>query len=293
MFSAWGYFLTRGWKNIRNHRLVSAASMGIVAASLLLFGIFLLLEMNLELVLSQVREQCEINVYLTESAEESEVREALSSIPGVKEIRYCSREERLQKVKETSYQGKETLLADFEEDNPLRNSYVLTIEDLEHSTEISEKVGKIAGVDEVTNLLDLANKIERFADGAEQAGFWLMLIFAFTAVFIISNTIRMGMAARSTEIEIMRCVGASGGYIQGPFLVEGILLGMVGACLSAALVLWGYSAALEAMQSLLQSDFIELVSVKKAAKTIIVSFLGLGMGIGLLGSGCSVHKYNR
>ena len=296
MGRALGYFIKQGFKNIRTHRLVSLASVGIVAASLLLLGIFLLLEMNLEAVLTQIQDQYEINIYLEEtitSPERQELEDALDRIEGIKEFRYCSRDERLRNVKENAYKGKEYLLEDFETDNPLRDSYVITLEDIDQATQVAEHTGRIRGVDEVTNMPELTNKIQRFADGAERIGLWMMLLFALAAVFIISNTIRMGMAARSREIEIMHFVGASPSYVRGPFLVEGLILGMVGALLASGLILWGYSAVAETVQNAIPTEILTVVDPWQAVKVLLPCFLALGVGIGLFGSGFSVHKYRK
>ena len=296
MGRALGYFIGQGFKNIRTHRLVSLASIGIVAASLLLLGIFMLLEMNLESVLDQLQSQYEINIYLSENIttpQRNELEMKLDKIEGVAKYQYYPREERLQDVKETTYRGKEHLLADFEEDNPLRDAYIITIEDLEQSEIVADQLSQIKGVDEVTNMPELAGKIQQFANGAEQVGFWLMLLFALAAVFIISNTIRMGMAARSREIEIMHFVGASPSYIRGPFLVEGMILGLLGALLASGVILWGYSAAAKAIQSTVPVEVMEVVTLWDAGKTLLPVFFALGAGIGLFGSGFSVHKYRK
>lgn len=296
MGRALGYFIKQGFKNIRTHRLVSLASIGIVAASLLLFGIFLLLEMNLESVLNQLQSQYEINIYLEESVTSpvrQELEKKLGSTEGVAEFRYYSKDERLQDVKETSYKGKEYLLEDFEKDNPLRDCYIITLSGIEYANDVAKQLGQMKGIEEVTNMPELAGKIEQFASGARQVGFWLMLLFALAAIFIISNTIRMGMAARSREIEIMHFVGASPGYVRGPFLVEGMILGLVGAILASAVILWGYYAAANAIQNAIPVEVMEVVSPRSAAQILTPVFGVLGMGIGLFGSGFSVHKYRK
>lgn len=296
MGRALGYFIKQGFKNIRTHRLVSLASIGIVAASLLLFGIFLLLEMNLESVLSQLQSQYEINVYLEESVTSpvrKELEKKMKSIDGVAEYRYYAKDERLRDVKETTYKGKEYLLEDFEKDNPLRDCYIITLNDIEHSDAVAKQLGRLKGVEEVTNMPELAGKIQKFASGARQVGMWLMLLFALAAIFIISNTIRMGMAARSREIEIMHYVGASPGYVRGPFLVEGMILGLVGAILASGVILWGYYAAANAVQSAIPVEVMAVVSPWVAAKILLPVFGILGVGIGLFGSGFSVHKYRK
>lgn len=296
MGRALGYFIKQGFKNIRNHRLVSLASIGIVAASLLLFGIFLLLEMNLEAVLDQLQSQYEVNVYIEDDVRTSQRRELereLNKIDDIAEYRYYTKEERLADVKESTYKGKEHILEDFEEENPLRNMYIITMDSLENSDYVTEQIEQLDGVDEVIYMPELTAKIQRFADGAKQIGLWLMLLFALTALFIISNTIRMGMVARSQEIEIMHFVGASPRYVRGPFLVEGIILGLIGTILASGLILWGYSAVTNVIQSAVPAEVMKVVTLWDAAKVTIPIFLALGVGIGLFGSAFSIHKYRK
>lgn len=296
MGRALGYFITQGFRNIRTHRLVSLASVGIVAASLFLLGIFMLLEMNINSVLGQLQNQYEINIYINNAVtapQRKELESQLNQMEDIEDYQYVTKGERLQNVKESTYQGKEYLLEDFEKDNPLRDSYVITLKNLDRAEDVAERLGQIDGVDEVSNAPEIAGKIQQFADGAEQVGFWMMLLFALAAVFIISNTIRMGMVARSREIEIMHFVGASPGYIRGPFLVEGMILGLFGAILASIAVMWGYSVAANALQGGIPEEILEVVKPWSAAKSMIPIFLGLGMGIGLFGSGFSVHKYRK
>ncbi len=296
LLNAIGYFFSQGFKNIWNKKLIGLGSAGIVAASLLLFGVFLLLQMNLEVILLQLQDQCEINVYMEQSSTDAELLQAeeeLKTINGVKEVRFYSREERLENVKNTVYKGRENMVEDLEEENPLRDSYVLTVDNLSSSANIINLANNVKGVDEVTNLLDLSVKIEKISNMAKKSGVLLMLIFAFAAMFIISNTIRMGVFARSQEIGIMRMVGASDSYIRGPFLVEGILLGVMGAIIASILLLWGYYSADKLLKSVLSMGILQTVPFLSAIKTVGLSFLGIGVGIGLLGSGFSVSKYLR
>ena len=294
MFRTIGYFLGNGFKNIWRNKLMSFASAGIVAASLILFGFFLLAEINIDALILGVEEQCEINVYLssdTGGATLNQIKSELTEIPGVKDVKFVSKEERIEQAKQTTYQGREYLLEDIEEDNPLRDSYILTAENLGQSEEIAEAASKIQGVDEVINLQEMVDKIRGIADTIRRAGGWLMLILALIAMFIIVNTIRLGLIYRRQEISIMRFVGASNHYICGPFMVEGVILGITGAVLAAILILWGYSAGINVLNQTLQLDFLVLPGLKDVWAEVAIDFLAIGTGIGLIGSGISIRKY--
>lgn len=294
MFRALGYFLTRGFKNIWGNRLMSVASAGIVAASLILFGIFLLAGLNINALLRQVEDQCEINVYLAPDAGGATLNQIegdLRAIPGVREVRFFSREERLERAKETTYQGKEYMLEDLETDNPLRDSYILSVEQLSQAQQVAALASDVQGVDEVQNRQDLVERIRGITDVIQRIGLWMMLALGLVAMFIVANTIRLGLLSRSREVNVMRFVGASNWYIRGPFMVEGILLGTIGAVLAAILVLWGYRAGIRMLDQTMQSSMLQLLNASEVWFTISASFLGIGAGIGLLGSGISIRKY--
>lgn len=296
LFRALGYFISRGLKNIWHNRLMSLASVGIVAASLVLFGVFLLLGINVNALLGQLEGQCQINVYLstdTQGMALSQIEESLRHIEGVESIQFLSREDRLAKVKQERYQGREELLEDLEEDNPLRDVYLLTAADLNRAEEIARQAAGIPGVDEVANLQDAVEWVRGAAGLVRRIGFWLMLILGLAAMLIVANTIRLGLLSRSREVNIMRYVGASNWYIRGPFMVEGLLLGSLGAALAGALALWGYGAALDTLRQSSVADFLELASLASVRRPVLGGSLGLGAGIGLLGSAVSIRKYLR
>lgn len=294
MFRAIGYFLSNGFKNIGRNKLMSVASAGIVAASLVLFGAFLIAEINIDSIISRIEGQCEINVYLAaelEGTNLSQIRNELDKIPGVSSIKFLSKEERIENAKQTTYKGREYLLEDIENENPLRDSYVITAEGLGQSVEIAEAAAKIAGVEEVINLQDTVDKIRRISDIVHKTGGWVMLILTLIAMFIMVNTIKLGLIYRRHEISIMRFVGASNHYICGPFMIEGVILGIAGAALAAGVILWGYSAGTVRFNEYLAIDFLTLVGVQEIWQTVSVYFLVIGAGIGLLGSRISIHKY--
>ncbi len=294
MFRALDYFIRRGFKSIWNNRAMSLTSVGIVAAGLLLFGVFLLIELNINTMLDRLENQCEINVYLAKDAQGvslNQIVEKLKNIDGVEDVRFFSKEERLNRAKETTYKGREAILADFEKENPLRDSYVLSTEELDKSREIAAAAAAIPGVDEVVNQQDMIDWLQRAGNLARKLGVLLMLFLVLVAMFLVSSTIRLGLVARSREIGIMRFVGASNWYIRGPFMTEGILLGLMGAAVAVGLVLWGYFSVVEIVVQILQLDQSLLVPPQMVYKIVLVCFLGIGTGIGMLGSAVSMRKY--
>ncbi len=295
MFRALRYFFVQGCKNIWNHKLMGVASIGIVAASLVLLGVFQLAIMNLNSWISQVEQQCQINVYLKRDMEGTNInriKSELSAIEHVSDVTFFSKDARVERTKETTYKGREFMLEDLENDNFVRDSYILTISSLEHSAKVAEHAANVSGVDEVVNLQEIEDKIQIINGIIRKIGFWLMLLLVLIAMFIIANTIRIGLISRSGEVDIMRFVGASNAYIRGPFMVEGILLGVLGSILASALVFVGYifltRSATNIFPDLGQSLFMPASAIWKA---VVATSLGIGAGIGLIGSGISIRKH--
>lgn len=295
MFRALRYFFVQGCKNIWNNKLMGVASIGIVAASLVLLSIFQLAILNLNNWISQVEQQCEINVYLENELDGTNInriKSELSAIENVSKVTFFSKDERVQRTKETTYKGREYMLEDLEKDNIVRDSYILTVTSLTEASAVAELAAKVPGVDEVVNRQDLIDKIRVVADMIRQIGFWLMLLLILIAMFIIANTIRIGLISHSGEINIMRFVGASNSYIRGPFMVEGILLGILGAVVAGGLIFAGYillsRSAISFFPDMGQALLLPLSAIWKV---VTVTSLEIGAGIGLIGSGISIRKH--
>ena len=192
MFRNVKYFLVQGFKGLVSNSLMTLASIGIVIASLVLFGFFVLFGMNLNSIGDQIKEQCEINVYMPNDMSRDGVRaigSKLSEIEYVKEAQLYTKEERLQNYKEGVYQEQAEVIDTLEEDNPLRDAYILSLEDVTKAREVAEAASKVEGVEEVVNRQDLIQQILSITNTIQHVSVWLLLILAAISVFIISNTI--------------------------------------------------------------------------------------------------------
>ncbi|MBO4941189.1 MAG: permease-like cell division protein FtsX [Clostridia bacterium] len=286
------YFFVQGVKGLVSNSLMTLASIGIVIASLVLFGFFLLFGMNLNAVGEQIKEQCEINVYMPNEMSRDGVREigsALSEIEYVKEAQLYTKEERLQNYREGVYQERAEVIDTLEEDNPLRDAYILVLEDVTKANEVAAAAAKVEGVQEVVNRQDLIQQILSITNTVKHVSVWLLLILAFISVFIISNTIKLGMFSRRKEINIMKFVGATNWFIRWPFIIEGMLIGAVGAVCAFFIVMLGYGSVLPTVQEFMGN--IELLASAEVIKIVIALFLVMGMGIGMTGSGLSIRKH--
>jgi len=292
MFRNIRYFIVQGIKGLTSNGLMTLASVGIVVASLFLFGFFVLLGSNLNYISEQIKQQCEINVYLPKTMDRDAVRDVgsmLAEIEGVKEARLYTKEERFQNYKESIYAGQTEVIDTLKEDNPLRDAYILELEDIEEANAVAEAAGKVKGVEEVKNSQYIFQKIISITNGVRHASIWLVIILAIISLFIIQNTIKLGMFARRKEINIMKFVGATNWFIRFPFMIEGMLLGLMGAAVSAVIIMLSYKAMLPNLAEFMGT--LKLLDASSVVPTIAWSFALLGAGIGVLGSYMSIRKH--
>ncbi len=286
------YFIKNGFKNIISHKMMSIASVCIMAASLALLGVLIAAGININSFMNKLGDSCEINVYLKSDADGrsiSDIEGDLKGISGVSEVKFYSREERLKKVTEEVY-GKEGYV--FEDgQNPLRDSYLLIISDLSKSMEVSNEAQNIKGVEEVIQNKDIIGGIDMLTKAMKNVGIWIMIIFMLLSLFILSNTIKIGMASCAEEIGIMKIVGATDGFIRGPFIVQGVILGIVGALIASIAILLGYGVVISKVSGLITSDIISFASVKAVAAVIVPVFLGSGAVIGVVASYTAAGRY--
>lgn len=286
------YFFVQGFKGLVANSLMTLASVGIVIASLVLFGVFVLFGMNLNYVGEQIKEQCEINVYLPKDMTRDEVREIgskLGEIEYVREAHLYTKEERLQNYKEGVYEGRVEVIDTLEQDNPLRDAYVLSLTDVSRAKQVADAAARIEGVEEVKNSQDLFRKIISITNAVRHASVWLLLILAAISVFIISNTIKLGMFSRRKEINIMKFVGATNWFIRWPFIIEGMILGCIGAAAASAIIIAGYGSVLPSAAEFMGN--IKLLGVSEILHSVIIGFFAMGMGIGMMGSAMSIRKH--
>lgn len=272
--------------------LMSLASVSIVVVSLFILGIFIVLGVNLTQVTDQIEAQCQINVFVPHDATDVQLKsvgEKLSKIEHVTNVKYYTKEERYSDYKNSRYEDDAEAIAAFETDNPLRDSCVLSLDSLENAEFVIKEAGKTEGVEEVKNSLDLINKVVSVTGMIRTVTFWIVLLLLVGAVFIISNTIKIGLFSRRKEINIMKYVGATNWFIRWPFILEGMLLGFIGALFSATLVILTYEAVYPSVAGFF--DSIKIVPVSGVYNYVVWWFMGIGVIIGTIGSYTSIRKY--
>lgn len=283
------YFFDEGIKGIR--RNVSFASLGVVAGALIIFGSFLALMMNVNELCNYFDSLLKVSVFLKDDitpAQRDALAASLKRLDGVTKVTYVSKETALQRAKEW-WQDKRGLLDTFGPDT-FPASFDISVKRASMVRKVADAAAKMDGVSDV-EAGDEAN-IERLARLLKAVRIFMVILLiglAAATVLIIGNTIRLTVSARRREIEIMRLVGATDWYIRGPFMVEGMALGLMGAAVSAVLVVSLYYFGARWTSSAL--PFVPVVTGREAALRIVMSLGVTGLVVGALGSWYALRKH--
>lgn len=285
------YFMTEAFKNIFSNGWMSLASVFTVMASLLILGVFLILSINLNSVVGGLEDDYEIIVVMDEKTTEEgipAIKKEILKVENVADATLDRNSDRLEKLKE-KFGENGSLLDRYKDDNPLRNWYRITLNDLTRTSETVEKLEKINGVEKVIQNEDAISNLVRIANYIRSFSVWIIAALAIVSVFIISNTIKLTVYTRRKEINIMKFVGATDWFIRWPFIIEGIIIGVIGACASVALVLVGYNFLVNVVQNNIM--FVTLKPLNELLSLILGSTFGLGVVLGGLGSFIAVRKH--
>jgi cell division transport system permease protein len=288
------YLIKEGFVNIRRNRMMSIASVGSVAAALIILGMVFLLIINMNHMVEDVKQQFDsIQLYLNDDVENSQIlaiKSRLEGIEGIRGLEFESKEVALSNIQEKW--GDQAYLLEGLESNPLPNSIIIYVKDIAYSDSIVAEASGISGIEEVKYYNDIVQKLISIANFIRLLGLGIIAILVFLSIFIIGNTIKLTVAARKREINIMKYVGATNWFIRWPFFIEGMMLGLLGAIISLGLIYFGYSYIYNAISQQMYMLFTTyIVPVDEIIKDMMVIFAVLGMGIGALGSILSMRKY--
>lgn len=292
MFKRASYFLKQSIRNIFSRRTMNIATVFIVISVLVLLGFFLAAGLNINAFMGRIGDSREINVYLsneTDGYSILDIESQLKEIDGVGEVKFYSRSDRLKKVTDEVYG--EDGYAFTDETNPLRDSYILVISDFADAERISKEASDIAGVEEVVKNSDIIRGIDMISNMIRWVGIWMNVIFILVAIFIISNSIKLGISSCEEEIKIMKIIGATDKFVSAPFIIQGLLIGVFSAMIASAVVLSGYGMVAAKLGLMVSADIISFAAVGEIAVVILPILFAIGIVIGVVGSITSVRIY--
>ncbi len=286
-------YLTReGFRNIWVNRLMTLASVTVLLACMVIIGVGAMAFFNINVLLDKVEAQNVVMVYLNKEADQATVTsvgEALQQLPNVDTCDFVPKEDAFQKQIEEM--GGDSAIFEGLSDNPLPDAYRVTLADLSVFNETIEQIKSIANIDTVRENSDLAGKLLSVRRAVTIVSIGLVAMLFLVALFIIANTIRITMFSRKLEINIMKAVGATNGFIRWPFFIEGVLIGIIASIVSLG-VLWGlYELAVVSFADILSGLNFSLVPFHSYALQIFGVFLLIGMFTGGIGSMISMNKY--
>lgn len=280
--------------NIFKNGLMSLASLFITASCLFVFGVFLVFTANLNSFGEQVADQCQMQVYITDEASRTgqiqRISDSIKKIDGVSSIAFERGVDTFAKFKEglteeelVSYSGLP--------DDIIDDSFKVTLHDITQTQVKSEEISKIDGVLRVQNRQDMINIVYSVSNAIRHVSLWVILIFMFISVFIISNTIKLAVFARRKEINIMKYVGATDSFIRWPFMIEGMIVGFCGAVVAFFVLQSCYAATLSVLGSLPAGAIISFKKFGEIWHVILVPCALVGIAIGAIGSAMSIRKH--
>ena len=289
------YFVSEGCKSYAKNTLMTLSSTIIVIACLIVFGLYLLFSMNINSVAEQLKAECEIRVYIDEnikpgSEEMEKLEDKIDSVSNIKSISFYSNEKALEEYKEEL--GDDAYVMDgFGEENPLRDSFKIKLEDLSLSASTAEKLSRIEGIANVSDNQSSANKLVSVTKVIKSISFWFMIFLGALAIFIISNTIKITLFARRRDINIMKYLGATNSFISWPYIIEGIVIGLVGSLIAMAIMLIAYKAFLSMDITLFEAMHLKFCTIPEVALPLVCWFIGIGVLLGAIGSAVSIRRH--
>ena len=294
-FNVMKYLIGEGVKNLFKNKKSTMSSLMIMCATMFIFGLFFVIGENVNAWVKSIADAQGIRVFILDTATDEEVEdigEQILDIEGVRNAVLVSKEQAVETMKEMLG---EDLIQGYEnvEDIIYPVSYEVTLENLELNERIQEEIMQIDKIDEIKSANEEISLIVKIAKGIRIVTGAILILLIIISTGIISNTIKLAVHARRKEISIMKYVGATNSFIRWPFLVEGVIIGLIAGLLSVAIIGFAYTYIAGKVSEIMLIDmmYMKLIEFKDMFNLILTVYLGLGIGIGVIGSSISMKKY--
>lgn len=287
-----GYLFKEGIKNLWKNRTMSIASIGVLISCLLLTGCAVLISMNLTSMMSSIEGNNSVTIYLNEglpSLSAIEVGEQIRSIENISECSFVPKDDALADMMERLGDDGTILNGLDGDDNFLPDAYTISMYDLSLYDDTMNQIQAIEGVDRYTDYSHIATMLSNIDLIVRVASLAIIVILGIVSLFIISNTVKVTMFSRRTEISIMKSVGATNGFVRIPFIVEGMIIGLISGGVSVAVLLLAYDRAVMALYNIV--PFLTAVDIDPYIGYIIAAYAVVGALFGLFGGSISIGKY--
>lgn len=283
--------IAESFRSIIRNGWMTLAAISAVAVTLLLVGSFIALLMNVNKLASDIENDVSIRVHVDLAAEEADreaLQESLEGLENVESVEFSSREEELDNV--IGSYGDAFGLFDGD-NNPLYDVFVVNTTTPEQTAEVAQQAETLDYVAEVNYGGSDADRLFEVMGTVRNVGVVIIVALVFTAVFLIANTIRITIFSRRTEIEIMKLVGATNWFIRWPFLIEGALIGLIGALIPVSIISYIYLRGFDTIMNYLSGTYFALLPPNPFLILLVAALLSIGVIIGSLGSAMSIRKF--
>lgn len=295
--SVFGYSIKQGLKSLKKNRMFTLASIGTITACLFLFGLFYFVLSNFQYMLQKTESSVGMTVFFDEGISDEQITvigQSIRSRQEVERVVFISAEEAWERFQKENFADSPELVESFNGDNPLADSasYEVYLKDIEQQSTLVEYLKNVIGVreikksDEVASGLMTANRLVSIVSGV------LILVLILVSVFLIHSTISTGITVRKPEISIMRLMGASDYYIWSPFIVEGIVIGLIGSLIPLSILALSYGRIIQYLSSHFSifANSLNFLSTKEIFVVLVPVSLLIGVGIGFFGSFITVRR---
>lgn len=296
-----GYSAKQGIKNIWRNIMFSMASIATMAACIFLFGLFFSLVLNFRYIVKNVEEGVAVTVLFTDDADQATINaigEQIKTYDGVTDVRYISAEDAWEEFSKDYFGGEEEAdkwAEGFVNDNPLArsSSYSVYVDKIERQDDLVKYIEGLEGVREVNQLKGATQTLTTFNKLISYVAIAIILILLCVAVFLISNTVSIGISIRKEEIGIMKLIGATNSFVRAPFLIEGIIIGLIGSAIPLVLLFILYNKVVQYILTKFSmlNNVMQFLNVYQVFEVLVPIGLVLGMGIGLFGSIITIRKH--
>ncbi len=290
-FSKITYLLREGFRSIRTHGFMSFASVTIITACLIIMGSIALLSLNIDALIKDLEQQNEVVAFVDDSIEDeaqaSALQTSIQQVGNLSSVEFVSRSAAMD-----SFMSKyDDRLMEGIDETVFRHRFVLHLEDISLMAETKAKLEAIDGIAKVNAHIEYANRFVRVRNIVTVISLILTAVLTFVSFFIMSNTIKLTTYGRREEIAIMKMVGATNAFIRTPFVIEGLILGLLGGFLGF-LAVWGlYTALTGNIMNSLTGSFLTLIPFRTVMLPLLVAFLGIGVLIGVFGGVNAIRNY--
>lgn len=296
--STFWYNFKQGFKNIRRNWMFSLASVITMAACIFLFSIFFSIVENLNFITRTVEQDVAITVFFDEGTtdeEMQEIGEKIKARPEVAKVNFVSADEAWEEFKDVYLGGSEEAAEGFKDDNPLANyaNYEVYVKQIEQQSQLVDYISNLEHVREVRQSEEAEETLTSINRLIFYVSLGIIAVLLIISIFLISNTVSVGISVRREEIGIMKLIGASNFFVRFPFLLEGIILGLIGAAIPLGAFYFLYNEAVRMVLTKFNglSDFMQFIPVNDIYRVLLPIGLILGMGIGLIGSYITTRKH--